>query len=147
MLFNQRKEKQEVHYFKGPQGVFYAYNMILEQGETLYALGGSGLNRKILKHRHKIWDQERIKKGIHVKSIYYESSRKEKKSEKERLWEVKFIPDKYKSNLMIDICGDLTIILFPQPKFEEIIAIVINSRKIADGYRKQFDFMWEFAKK
>ncbi len=145
LLYEQRKDRQEIHYFKGPQGVFNAYNMILEQGETLYAIGGSGYNREILKHRHKIWDQERIKRKINVKAIYYESLRATKKTDKERLWETRFIANEYQSNLMIDICGDLSIILFPQPKKEDILAVVIESRGIADGYRKQFEFMWKNA--
>jgi len=146
LLFEQRDEKQNIHYFKGPQGVFYAYNMILEQGKTLYAIGGSGYNRQILKHRHKIWDDERLKRKIAVKAIYYENSRSSKKSDKEKLWEFRFIDDKYQSNLMIDICGSLSIILYPQPKKEDIMAVVIDNQGIADGFRKQFEFMWKHAK-
>lgn len=147
LLFNIKKDKQKVQYYKGVQGVYYAYNLILEQNKTLYGLGGSGYNRKILKHRHEIWDKERIKKKIHVYSLYYESSRKEKKDDKERLWKIKFLPNKFQSNLMIDICGNLTIILLPNLNIEQIMAIVINNQEIAEGYRKLFKYMWKFAKK
>jgi sugar-specific transcriptional regulator TrmB len=149
LLFENRKEKENVHFFKGPQGVYNAYNMILEEGKTfktLYGMGGSGLNRKILKHRHELFDKERIKKGIHVKALYYESLRKDKEEAKEKLWELRYIPDKYKNNLMLDICGKLSIILLPTLDKEEIIAIVIENKEIADGYRKMFEYMWELSK-
>ncbi len=143
-IYDTRKEKQEVHYFKGPEGVMAAYNMILAQNETIYAIGGSGLNRKFLKHRHIKWDRERIAKNIWVNALYYEYRRKEKQSDKEKLWKIKFLPDKYKNPAMMDICGNIVVILLAT---DTIMAIVIENSQIAEAYRKYFNFMWQFAKK
>lgn len=144
--FVTKKEKQQVYHFFGPSGVLRAYYMILEQKEMIYAIGGSGLNRKYLKHRHEMWDKERIKAGVKGKVLYYEFTRKQKKE----LWndptvEIRFLPDKYKTLGMVDICGDLVVNLLPIE--EELMVIVIESRVLADTYRQFFNFMWEHAKK
>lgn len=142
-LYNTRREKEEVHCFKGPEGVMTAYFMMLEQGNTIYAIGASGLNRKYLRHRHVRWDKERINRGIHVKALYYESARQEKEEAKEKLWQNRFLPDTFKSPAMVDISGNLVVILLATGT---ILAIVIENKDIADTYRTYFDFMWQFAK-
>jgi HTH-type transcriptional regulator, sugar sensing transcriptional regulator len=139
--FNLRKEKQDVFVFKGPEGVMSAYGMMLEQGKDIYALGGQGLNRKYLKHRHIKFDKARLKKKMKVHGLYYESARSKKIASK--MWHIKYLPDKFRSPLMVDICGDLVIILLATT---DILAIVIQNKEVADGYRKHFTFMWEFAK-
>lgn len=142
-IYNSRKTKQEVHYFKGPDGVMTAYYKLLESGKMLYAIGGSGMNRKFLKHRHVQWDKERIKRGIHVRALYYESLRETKRSDKEKLWDIRFIPEEFKNPAMIDVCGDVVVILLAT---DNIMAIVIESEQIAEAYKKYFDFMWRFAR-
>lgn len=143
--FKLKKEKQQVYHFLGPEGVMRAYYMILEQKATLYALGGSGLNRKYLKHRHEMWNKERKKRRIKIKALYYEHTRKERESS----WDdptvkIRFLPNKFKTIGMIDICGDLIVNLLPIEG--EIMAIVIENKILADTYRKHFDFIWQFAK-
>lgn len=144
--YKSKKDKQQVHHFFGPEGVMRAYKMMLEQNETVYALGGSGLNRKYMKHRHEMWDRERIRRGMACKALYYEFVRKDKK----KIWDdstvkIKFIPDKFRTTGMVDICGDLVINLLPIEG--SIMAIVIENKTLADTYRQFFDFMWENAKK
>lgn len=144
--FKLKKEKQQVHHFFGPEGVMQAYFMILDQNETIYALGGSGLNRKYLKHRHAIFNKERIKRGTHSKALYYEFTRNNPITgwDKEVKVEVRYIPDKYKTPCMVDICGDLVVNLLPIEG--NIMAIVIENRSLADSYRQFFNFMWDNAK-
>ena len=139
--FEMRKEKQDVFVFKGVEGVMTAYNMMLEEGKDLYALGGQGLNRTYLKHRHVQWDKERKQKGMKVYALYYESVRGQKMGDE--TWQVRYLPDEFKSPVMIDICGDLVIALLATT---DITAIVIKNKDIADGYRKHFQFMWGFSK-
>ncbi len=140
--YNMRKEKQDVFVFKGAEGVMSAYGMMLEQEKDIYALGGQGLNRKYLKHRHIKFDKARLKKGMHVYGLYYESARGKKISTQK--WTIKYLPNKFKSPVMVDVCGDLVVILLATT---DIMAIVIQNKEVADGYRKHFKFMWEFAKK
>ena len=145
--FKLKKEEQRVYHFLGPEGVMQAYFMILEQNDTLYAMGGSGLNRKYLKHRHELFDKERKKKGFKIKGLYYESVRESKEAEMslDSTVEFKFLPEKYKTLCMVDFCGSLVLNLIPLEN--NIMAIVIENKALADTYRTLFDFMWDNAKK
>ncbi|MBD3164031.1 hypothetical protein GF323_02435 [Candidatus Woesearchaeota archaeon] len=143
--FALKKEKQQVYHFFGPEGVMRAYYMMLEQNATIYGLGGSGLNRKYLMHRHHMWNKERINKKISVVGLYYESSKiMKEKPGKNTLIKRKYLPDKFKTIGMIDICGDLVVNLLPIE--DNIMAIVIENKILADTYKKFFEFMWQFAK-
>lgn len=141
--FKIKKEKQQVHHFFGPDGVMQAYYMMLDQKETVYGIGGSGFNRRILKHRHDMWDKERIKRKIKGKVIYYEFTRVNHLFP-DPITETRYIPNNFKTPCMVDICGDLVVNLMPLE--EGIMAIVIENRALADSYRQFFNFMWQFAK-
>ncbi len=144
--FEIKKEKKNAYHFFGPEGVMQSYYMMLEQNQTLYAMGGSGLNRKYLKHRHEMWTKERIKANIPVKALYYESTRenKEKSHSDDKTVDIRFIPDKYTTSCMVDICGDLVVNLLPIEG--NIMAIVIENKELADSYRQFFQNMWDNAK-
>jgi len=137
--------KQQVHNFFGPEGVMRAYYMMLEQKRTLYALGGSGLNRKYLMHRHEMWNKERIKRKIKARGLYYEFTRSKKKDRwSDPSFTVKYMPNKFKTVGMVDVCGDLIVNLIPLEG--NIMAIVVENKVLAETYRQFFHFMWSFAK-
>ena len=145
-VYNLKKEKQQVQHFFGPDGVMRAYYMMLEQNAKIFGIGGSGLNRKYLAHRHELWNKERLKRKITGQVLYYESSRNsETAGWNDKTMEIRYIPDTFKTNCMIDICGDLVINLIPVE--EHVAAIVIENKTLADSYRQIFSFMWGFAKK
>lgn len=143
--FKLKKEKQQVHYFLGIDGVMQAYYMMLDQKPPMYALGGSGLNRKYLKHRHEMWNKERIKRKINGKALYYEFTRKDRsQSWNDSTIEIRFLPNKYKTLGMVDICGNIIVNLLPIEG--NIMAIVIENKQLAETYRHFFNFMWLHAK-
>ena len=140
-----KKEKQNVYHFLGPEGVMQAYYMMLNKNQTIYGFGGSGLNRKYMKHRHEMVVKEIEKRKTSIKVIYYESTRKNrKKSWKDDRAQIRFMPDKFKTICMVDICGDLVVNLLPIE--DNIMAIVIENKVLADTYRQFFNFMWGHAK-
>lgn len=143
--FKAKKEKQSVYHFLGIEGVMQAYFMMLDENSIIYALGGSGLNRQYLKHRHELWNKERKRKKIKVKGIYYESAR----NIKNKTWNdstvlIRYLPNKYKTLGMVDICGNLIVNLIPV--VDNIMAIVIENKILADTYRNFFKVIWDFAK-
>lgn len=144
--FTLKRDQQLVHFFIGPEGVMQAYYMMLKQQKTIYAIGGSGFNRKYLKHRHVMFNKDRIAQGVHGKVLYYEFTRKDKNSgwSSDELMEIKYIPDEFQTPGMVDICGDVVVNLLPTA--DTLMAIVIENRLIADTYREFFRFMWQFAK-
>tara|TARA_B100000315_G_scaffold259938_1_gene318229 strand:- start:1575 stop:2306 length:732 start_codon:yes stop_codon:yes gene_type:complete len=143
--FKIKKSPQEVHHFIGPEGIMQAYYMMLDQKETIYALGTSGLNRTFLKHRHEMWDRERKKRNIKGQLIYYEFKRKDKVWGVDKTVELRYLPDSYKTLGSVDICGDLVVNLLPVEN--NVMAIVIENRILADTYRSFFNFIWDKAKK
>ena len=142
--FKEKKEKQQVYHFFGIDGIMRAYYMILDQGEMIYGLGASGLNKKYLKHRHIMFTKERLKRKIPTKALYYEFARGSKeKIMPDPTMKLRYLPDKFKTPCGVDICGDLVVNLLP---FEDnMMAIVIENRALADSYRQFFNFMWKFA--
>lgn len=144
-LYNIKKQQEDVFYFTGPDGVITAYNMMLdEKAPVIYGMGGRGFVRKLLKHRHERFDAERIAQGIRVKALYYESARAEKEKMKEKLWENRYLPDTFKSPAMVDIAGNVVVILIAT---DVLRAIVIKNKEVAQAYKNYFEFMWKFAKK
>ena len=141
--FTMKKEKPEVYYFKGPDGVMTAYNMMLEQGDKLlYGMGGSGMNRKYLKHRHHIWEAERKKRGIKLKCLYFEKMRGTKIGDED--WDIRFLPNEFHNPVMFDIIGKLVLILIAT---DDIMAVVIENQLLADAYRKYFKMLWDYVAK
>ena len=142
--FKLKKEEQKVYHFLGPEGVMQAYFMILKEKTTLYAIGGSGLNRKYLRHRHQMWNKERLKNKINIKALYFESVRKDKESGwRDPTVQLRYLPDAFKGMGMVDICGKLIVNLLPVEN--NIMAIVIENEVLAETYRKLFAFMWKYA--
>lgn len=144
-IFSEKKHNNQVYLLMGVQGIMQAYDMMLKQRQTIYSIGGSGMTRQYLKHRHYAWNKKRLELGIKGKLLYFEFTRKDK----ERGWDdptmqIRYIPDKFRTKSMIDICGDLVINLHPIQN--SILAIVIENKIIADSYRQFFNFMWEHAK-
>tara|TARA_Y100000034_G_scaffold132167_1_gene194515 strand:- start:478 stop:1206 length:729 start_codon:yes stop_codon:yes gene_type:complete len=140
--FNLKKEKQEVHHFFGIDGVMQAYQMMLDQKDEIVAFVGSGFNRKYLKHRHIVWNKERLRRKITGRVLYYECYREDKLKDlkKDKTIKIRFVPDKFKTPCMVDICGNLVINLLPIEG--NIMAIVIENKTLADSYKQFFEFMW-----
>ncbi len=143
--FKVQKGKQQVYHFFGPEGVLQAHMMLLHQGPTIYGIGGSGLNRKYLKHRHTMWSKERLRRGIRQKLLYYEFTRRRK----HLLWsdpltELRFLPSRYRTIGMVVIAGNLVVNLLPVK--DHFMAIVIENPALADTYLQFFRFLWDHAK-
>ena len=57
-------------------------------------------------------------------------------------WKIKFLPDKYKNPALIDICGNLVVIILVT---DNVQAIVIDNKEIANAYMQYFKIMWNIA--
>ena len=121
---------------------------ILETKETVYFIGAKAfwLDPR-LKHFLPRFERERKRLGIKFKHLF-DHDVKEKKSEILELVgkPYKFLPAKYSSSTAIDVFGDY-VITFVGVKvgelYEEPLQFVLKSRRLADGYRKFFDFIWD----
>ena len=143
---------EEAYIYKGIEGFKNYLQDILDVNETVYFIGAKGywLDER-LKYYLPKFDNERVKKGIHFKHIYDHEVRKDAKEIlKLRLNEFRFLPKEFSSLTAVDIFGDYVVSFYGDKAGqlgEEPMQFVIKSRKIADGYRKFFDFMWQFCEK
>ena len=144
-------EKEEAYFYKGIHGFKNYLQNILDTKETVYFIGAKAFwLDKRLKHFLPNFERERKKRKIKFKHLFdYEV----KESRPEILKHVgkpyKFMPKKYSSPTAVDIFGPY-VVTFVGVKPGELDAdplmFVMKSRRLADGYRKQFQFIWDHCK-
>lgn len=145
--FSRYEEEEAAYIYKGINGFRQYLNDILDTGETVYFIGAKAfwLDQR-LKHFLVKFDQERKKKGIKFMHIFdYEV--KEQQPDILRLVgkPYKFFPREYSSSTAVDIFGDRVVTFVgvkPGQLGEEPIQFVMKSKKLAEGYKKFFWFMW-----
>jgi len=142
------EEKEEAYLYRGIEGFKNYLQDILKAKETVYFIGAKAfwLDPR-LKHFLPRFQRERKRLGIKFMHLFdYEV--KEQKPEILKLVgkPYKFMPKKYSSPTAVDIFGDYVVTFVgvkPGFLYEEPIQFVMKSRKLADGYRKFFQFMWD----
>lgn len=145
--FAGKLPEEEAVIYRGVEGFKNYLNDILEENETVYFIGAKGFwADERLKYFIPKFDRQRIKQGIHFRHIFdYEVKSRVKEILKLRMNEFKFLPREYSSSTAIDIFGDRVVCFYgvsPGHLGENPVQFTVKSRKIADGYRTFFDFMW-----
>ncbi|MDP3766081.1 MAG: helix-turn-helix domain-containing protein [Nanoarchaeota archaeon] len=137
------KETQDVMYFKGKEGLKTVYEDILSTGNNYIGYGRGSHIEHLLKAYIKDYVRRRIKLGMELKMIWDERSRG-KDYTKTPLVESRFLPDDVCSYAALRIYGNkVALMLFSE---EQPLAVVIENKAIADGYKKYFEVMWKAAK-
>jgi len=147
-----KEEKEEAYFYRGTEGFKVYLQNILETKETAYFIGAKAfwLDAR-LRHYIVRFEKERRRLGIKFMNLFdYEV--KEQKSEILKLVgkPYKFLPKEYSSNTAVDIFGDYVVTFVgvkPGELDEEPVMFVLKSRRLADGYRKFFQFMWDNCNK
>ena len=142
------EEKEEAYFYRGMEGFKNYLADILKTRETVYFIGAKAfwLDPR-LQHYLPRFERERKKIGIKFMHIFdYEV--KEQKPEILKLVgkPYRFLPKKYSSPAAVDVFGDYVVAFVgvkPGELHGEPIQFVIKSRRLADGYRKFFQFMWD----
>ncbi|MEK6978907.1 MAG: helix-turn-helix domain-containing protein [Candidatus Micrarchaeota archaeon] len=146
--FSHYEEEETAYMYKGINGFKQYLQDILDVGETAYFIGAKGfwLDPRLQYFLPK-FEIERKKLGIKFMHIFdYEV--KEQKPEILKLVgrPYKFLPKDYSSQTSIDFFGDRIVTFVgvkPGQLDEEPTQFVMRSRRLADGYRKFFNFMWD----
>jgi HTH-type transcriptional regulator, sugar sensing transcriptional regulator len=141
-LFNQEKSKptQETKFFKDINGIKSILEDQIDAKKEIFIIGASETAYDLMDIYFHWYDKKRVKAKIKTKMIFNKAKKKIKKP----LAEIKYLPEKYSSNMAINIYGDkVAIILW---KKEKPIAILIKDFEIAEAYKKHFDMMWGIAK-
>lgn len=148
LLYKEKQEHEEAFLYKGTEGFKLYLQNILETGEEVCFIGAKAfwLDSR-LQHYLTHFDKERRRKGIVFRHLFdYEV--REKKPEILKLVgkPYKFLPPAYSSQTAVDIFGPY-VVTFVGVSIghlqEEPLQFVLKSRRLADGYRKYFSFLWD----
>ena len=146
--FSRHEEEETAYLYKGINGFKQYLQDILDVSEPVYFIGAKAfwLDPR-LQHFLFKFDQERKRKHIRFMHIFdYEV--KEQKPEILKLVgkPYKFFPKEYSSQTTVDIFGDLVVTfvgVHPGQLDDEPIQFVMKSKRLAEGYKKFFRFMWD----
>ena len=142
------EEKEEAYFYRGIEGFKNYLQDILETKETVYFIGAKAFwLDKRLKHFLPRFERERKKLGIKFMHLFDP----EVKTQQPEILKLvgkpyKFLPKHYSSTTAVDIFGDYVVAFVgvsPGSLHEDPIQFVMKSRRLADGYRTFFQFMWD----
>jgi len=146
--FKAKEEKAEAYFYKGTEGFKNYLQSILETKERVYFIGAKAfwLDPR-LKHYLTRFKKERKRLGIKFVHLFDQ----EVKTEKPEILKLvgkpyKFLPKEYSSPVAIDIFGDYVVTFVgvkPGKLEEEPLQFVLKNKKLAEGYKKLFEFMWD----
>ena len=136
--------------YKGIDSVKNMYWDMIRQGKDLWVLGGRG---NWLDQRWKYFlpkmERERLKKGIKYRHLFY-NELKDPKNPNHSIIKIlknnkyRFLPKGFTSTCSIETYGDRVASMYWG---EDPLVVVIISEKIAEGYKKYFEFMWKHCEK
>lgn len=148
--YRKVREEEEAYFYRGIEGFKNYLNDILEQKETVYFIGAKAfwLDPRLQYFLPK-FDLERKKLGIKFMHLFdYEVKEKKPEILKFVGKPYKFLPKQYSGPTAIDIFGDY-VVSFTGVEIGKLgkdpIQFVVKSRRLADGYRKFFQFLWDFC--
>ena len=139
-VYQDSANKQNAHIFKGSLGIKSVLKDILSsKPKEILDIGASksGLPY-LLPDYFKIWDSQRIKSKIKIKIIT--SSKLPKKLKNRRLQEIKFVNQEFEASSSTLIYNDKVAIFM---WIESPIAILIESKELANSYKNYFNLLWE----
>lgn len=148
MKAKRKQEGEEAYFYRGIEGFKNYLQDILKTRKPVYFIGAKAfwLDPR-LQHFLYNFDKERRKLGI---KFYHLFDYEVKKQKPEILKLVgkpyKFLPKKYSSPTAVDIFGDYVVAFVgvsPGKLDNEPVQFVMKSKRLADGYRKFFQFMWD----
>jgi len=146
--FGAVEEKEEAYFYRGIQGFKNYLQDILLTKETVYFMGAKAfwLDPR-LQHFIPRFDRERKRLGIKFVHLFDYEVREQKPEILKLVGKhYKFLPKEYSSLTAVDIFGPYVVTFVgvkPGRLEDEPIQFVLKSQKLADGYRKFFQFMWD----
>jgi len=149
--YERKEEKEEAYFYRGIGG-FKAYLQdILKTGETVYFIGAKAfwLDPRLRNFLPR-FQRERKKAGIKFMHLFDYEIREQNPEILDLVGKpYRFLPKGYSSSTAVDIFGDYVVTFVgakPGELAAEPLQFVLKSRKLADGYRKFFQFMWDSCK-
>lgn len=149
--FAAKEEETAAYLYKGIEGFKNYLRDILKTKETVYFIGAKAfwLDPRL---QHFLPGFERERKRLGIKYMHLFDA--EVKTKKPEILKVvgkpyKFLPKEYSSPTSVDIFGDYVVTFVgvgAGQLEEEPLQFVMKNKKLAEGYRKFFQFMWDNCK-
>ncbi len=133
--------KPKVQFFEGEKGMREAYEDTLGSDEPIRAYANVEEMHRALPNFFPEYYQRRHDKNISIQAICPDNdlSKERKLHDKEELRKIKLIPNKkYSFSPELNIYNDKVLIA----SWREKMAIIIESREIADLHKKMYDLLW-----
>jgi len=149
-LYKELEPESEAYFFRGVEGFKNYLQLILQEKQTVHFIGAKAfwLDPR-LQHYLRHFDKERKAKGIKFMHLFDHEIKKQKNKILKLVGKpYKFLPAKYSSQTAVDIFGDYVVTFVgvkPGKLDEEPLQFVLKSKVLAEGYRKIFQFMWDFC--
>ena len=137
-----KKEPSNVRILEGKEGLRTMVRMLFDsEAKDICVFGGTGKSYDSLKYEMPLIGENTKKAKIHGKIITGENLRGKLFSNLKN-FDIKYIQESTPTSTMI--FGDkVSINVFD----EKVFVILIESKSVAESYRKYFEYMWKMGKK
>ncbi len=147
LLLDQKlsKEREKAVIYEGMKGIRAITDDILQEGKDVLTFGVPRDMSEKMKNFVSIYHKRRIKNKMWQWHIY-DADAKERITYLNTLPFTKaaYLPNEYESPATTTVYGDkVAMFIWSEPE----LGIVIQSKRIADQYRKYFNLLWGMAKK
>jgi len=143
-IYKTSKPKINLEVFRGKEGIKAVFEEMLNYKNNFF-IGGGYYIMDLLPHYWPQYNKRRIKSGVKWHSLGRYETRQRKIPEK-KLLEIRYLPKEFSgSPSVIFIFGNKIVnVLWG----EEWFAFMIESKEIAENYKKYFKYLWDkIAKK
>jgi len=127
--------------FEGKEGIKTFYQDILSSCKEFYAFGVTGKATEVLEFSYPHFIKEFVKSGIKEKALANWDAKKIMNKHPRRHVKVKYLHKKYKSDVTTVLYAGKVAIQSLQK--DNIYVVVIKDKRLFEGYKSYFDFMWD----
>ncbi len=146
-LENPESTKPKVYFFEGEKGMRQAYEDTLSSSETILAYANiEEMHSGLPNFFPEYYKRRAIEKNIHIKCIAPDNKpavERHKYDKKEKREMVLIPKNKYEFSPEINIYDDKVLIA----SWREKMAIIIQSKEIAEFHKMMYDLCWKQGKK
>ena len=140
-LFKKTQKTESTNFYKGKAGLKNVFeDQLKPETKEILIIGASTNAKNILKYYFKWFNEKRVSRNIKMKLIY-----NKKNKIKIPFSQIKYLPKEHESPMAINIYRDKVAIILWDEK--NPFAIVIQNKKIQEGYKEHFQTLWEISKK
>lgn len=152
--FLTQKEEERAYIYRGVAGFKNYMQDILDTGEDVYCIGAKGgwFDPRLETFRQRFY-REFEKKKINAYHLFDQEMKKfvgkqADSAVKHHRQQARFLPSDASTNCAIDIFGDRVVTftgLDVNRLSDDLVQFVMVSRKLSEGYKKWFWYMWDKA--